>query len=320
MIKLFLAAAGLAAVVAVPATAQEWPAKPVRVIIPVGPGSAPDIVTRIVMERVAQQVNQTFVFENRPGAGTTTGTAAVARADADGYTLLGTSSSLSTAPAMYPNLSYDTKKDLVPIAKFGAIPMNFIVNPAAPYKTVAEFVAFAKAGSKPINFGTTGAGSSPHMAAERFRLSAGYQASQVPFKSSAEAITEVVAGRLDYCFCPVGNTIELIRSGQLRTLAVSTPTRVRALGDVPTTLELGFKNSDLDPWVGLLAPRATPKPIIERLAREIGIALKDPNVVSRMEPNGIIPTDVKLDAFEAAISKEMEVNAEIAKAISLKPS
>lgn len=313
-------AAGLAAALAVPAGAQEWPAKPIRVIIPVGPGSGPDIVTRIVLDRVGQQINQTFVYENRPGAGTTTGTAAVARADADGYTLLSSSSSLSTGPAMYQNLPYDTRKDLAGIAQYGALPMNFIVNPASPYKTVAEFVAFAKSGQKPINFASTGAGSSPHMAAERFRLSAGFQAAHVPFKSSAESITEVVAGRIDYCFCPVGNTIELLRTGKLRSLAVSTPTRVRAIGDVPTTLELGFKNSDFDPWVGLLAPRATPRPIMERLAREIGIALKEPNVASRLEPNGIIPTDVSLDAFDALIAREMEVNAEIAKAIQLKPS
>lgn len=319
MIKTLVLAAGFAAAFAAPAAAQEWPAaKPIRVIVPVGAGAGPDIVPRIVLEQVGQQIGQQFIVENRPGAGTTTGTTAVARADADGYTLLATSSSLSTAPALYPSLSYNTLKDLAGVAQFGALPMNFIVNPDAPYKTVNEFVAFAKAGSKPINFATTGAGSSPHLAAERFRLSAGYQATQVPFKSSAESLTEVIAGRIDYCFCPVGNSIELIRSGKLRSLAVSTPKRIGALSDVPTTLEAGFQNSDFDPWVGLVAPRATPRAIMERLAREIGRALKEPKVTEKLTPNGILPTDVALEAFDALIAREIEVNAEIAKAIALK--
>jgi tripartite-type tricarboxylate transporter receptor subunit TctC len=133
-------------------------------------------------------------------------------------------------------------------------------------------------------------------------------------------MTEIVAGRIDYCFCPVGNSIELIRGGKLRSLAVSTPKRVQALADVPTTLELGFKNSDYDPWVGLLAPRGTARPIMERLAREIGTAMKEPGVAARLAPNGILPTDLTLDAFDAAIVKEIEINAEIAKAISLRPT
>ena len=320
MIRLLIVAAGLATSMVASASAQEWPAKPIRVIVPVGVGSGPDIVPRIVLDRVGQQIGQTFVFENRPGAGTTTGTAAVARAEADGYTLLATSSSIATAPSLYQNMPYNTTKDLAGIAQFGALPMTLIVNPDAPFKSVAELVAFAKGGQRPLNFATTGVGSSPHFAAERFRISAGFQAAQVPFKSSAESMTEIVAGRIDYCFCPVGNSIELIRSGKLRSLAVSTPNRVQAMADVPTTTELGFKNSDYDPWVGLLAPRGTPRPIMERLAREIGLAMKEPNVASRLTPNGILPTDLTLHAFDALIAKEIEVNAEIAKSISLRPS
>jgi len=320
MIRLLIVAAGLVTFMVASASAQEWPAKPIRVIVPIGVGSGPDIVPRIVLDRVGQQIGQTFVFENRPGAGTTTGTAAVARAEADGYTLLATSSSIATAPSLYQNMPYNTTKDLAGIAQFGALPMTLIVNPDAPFKSVAELVAFAKAGQRPLNFATTGVGSSPHFAAERFRISAGFQAAQVPFKSSAESMTEIVAGRIDYCFCPVGNSIELIRSGKLRSLAVSTQNRVQAMADVPTTTELGFKNSDYDPWVGLLAPRGTPRPIMERLAREIGLAMKEPNVASRLTPNGILPTDLTLDAFDALIAKEIEVNAEIAKSISLRPS
>lgn len=320
MKSILVLAAGVAAALSTAAAAQSWPAKPIRVIVPVGAGSAPDIVPRIVLEQVGQQLGQTFTIENRPGAGTTTGTAVVARADPDGYTLLATTNSLAAAPALYANLTYNTTKDLVGVAQFGAIPMTFVINPGAPFKTVAEFVTYAKSGQKPINFATTGVGSSPHFAAERFRLSAGYEAAQVPFKSSAESMTEVVAGRIDYCFCPVGNSIELIRSGKLRSLAVSSSKRVQALAEVPTTLELGFKDSDFDPWAGLLAPRGTPRPILERLASEIGKAMKVPSVAARLEPNGILPTDLTLDAFDALIAKEIEVQAQIAKAVSLKPN
>ena len=176
MIRLLIVAAGLATSMVASASAQEWPAKPIRVIVPVGVGSGPDIVPRIVLDRVGQQIGQTFVFENRPGAGTTTGTAAVARAEADGYTLLATSSSIATAPSLYQNMPYNTTKDLAGIAQFGALPMTLIVNPDGPFKSVAELVAFAKGGQRPLNFATTGVGSSPHFAAERFRISAGCQA------------------------------------------------------------------------------------------------------------------------------------------------
>ena len=320
MLRQSIAAAGLAVALAGPGEAQEWPAKPIRVIVPVGVGSGPDIVPRIVLDRVGQKIGQTFVFENRPGAGTTTGTAAVARADADGYTLLATSSSLATAPALFKSISYNTTKDLAGVALFGALPMTMIVNAEAPFKTAADLVTFAKSKQRPINFATTGVGSSPQFAAERFRIAAGFEATQVPFKSSAESMTEIVAGRIDYYFCPVGNSIELIRGGKLRALAVSTPARVQALAEVPTTVELGFKSSDYDPWVGLLAPRGTPRPILERLAREVGLAMKEPDVAAKLEPNGILPKDVTLEAFDAQIVRDIEINAEIAKALALAPS
>jgi tripartite-type tricarboxylate transporter receptor subunit TctC len=302
------------------ARAQSWPAKPIRVVVPFGPGSGTDIVPRIVLESVGAKLGQSMVIENRPGAGSTTGTAVVAKADPDGYTLLVTSSALTVTPAIYDKLTYDPVKDLAPVAILGGLPSTMIVNPSEPYKTLAEFVAFAKSGKKPLNFASVGVGSGVHFAAERFRLSAGYEAAHVPFKGGSEAITEVIAGRIDYYMCPVGTAIPFIRDGKLRALAVSRRQRLLALPDVPTTLELGFKESDYEPWVGMLAPAGTPRPILERLAREIAAAVKEPAIAAKLEPNGIVPMPLELDAFGALIAKEINDNAVLAKALALKPA
>ena len=261
MIRRILLSACAAASLVGPAAAQSttgaWPTKPIRVIVPFGSGSATDIVPRIVMEQVSRQVGQPIVFENRAGAGSSTGTAAVAKADPDGYTLLGTSSALTVSPALYDKLAYDATKDLAGVAILGGLPNAMIVHPEAPYKTLAEFVAFAKAGKKPLNYASIGIGSGTHFSAKRFRLSAGYDAAHVVFKSGAEAITEVVAGRIDYYFCPIGTALPFIRDGKLRALVIDQKARVAALADTPTTTEAGFKDSDSAVWVGLLAPAAT---------------------------------------------------------------
>lgn len=317
-----IVALGVAAILAgnVPAAAQTWPSKPIRVIVPFGAGSATDIVPRIVMEQVSAQIGQPIVFENRAGAGSTTGTAAVAKADPDGYTLLGTSSALTVSPSLYAKLPYDPSKDLAGIAILSGLPNAMIVNPNAPYKSLGEFVAFAKSGQKPLNFASVGVGSGTHFAAERFRLSAGYQAAHVPFKSGAEALSEVVAGRMDYYFCPVGTALPFIKDGKLRALAVDQMKRVAALPDVPTTTEAGFKDSNSAAWVGLLAPAATPRPIIERLAKEVAAALKEPKVADKLTPNGMLIMSVSLAAFDAQIAQEIKTNAAIAKALGLKPN
>lgn len=320
MFRHLVVSACLAFSLAGTAGAQGWPAKQIRVIVPFGAGSGTDIVPRIVLEQVGAKLGQSMVIENRPGAGSTTGTAMVAKAEPDGYTLLVTSSALTVTPAIYDKLAYDTVKDLAPVAILGGLPSTMIVNPAEPYKTLAEFVTFAKSGKKPLNFASVGVGSGVHFAAERFRLSAGYEAAHVPFKSGAEAISEVIAGRIDYYLCPVGTAIPFIREGKLRALAVSQRQRLVALPDVPTTLELGFKDSDYEPWVGMLAPAGTPRPILERLAREIAAAVKEPAIAAKLEPNGIVPMPVELDAFAAVIAEEIKNNAVLAKALALKPA
>lgn len=316
--RLTALAAIVVAALAAPAHADTWPSKPIHVIVPFGAGSAADVIPRIVLEQVSAQLGQPIVIENRAGAGSTTGSAVVAKADPDGYTLLSTSSAFSITPAIYPNLPYNPAKDFTPVGVFGGLPSVLIVPVTAPYSTLADFVAAAKAKPGSMNFATVGVGSAVHMAAERFRLSAGYQAVHVPFKSGSEALTEVIAGRIDYYFCPANTALPFIRDGKLKALAVSIPKRIAALPDVPSTLEAGFANSDYSSWVGVLAPANTPKAIVDRLNKEIMVALQTEKVREKLVPNGIESIAMSPDEFGAYLAEELKVNASIAKALALK--
>lgn len=316
--RLLIAAAVILFAMTAPVGAETWPTKPIHVIVPFGAGSAADIIPRIVLEQVSAQLGQPIIIENRAGAGSTTGSAVVAKADPDGYTLLSTSSAFSVTPAIYPNLTYDPAKDFIAVAPFGGLPSVLIVNASAPYNTVEEFVAAAKAKPGSFNFASVGVGSAVHMAAERFRLSAGYQAAHVPFKSGSEALTEVIAGRIEYYFCPVNTALPFIREGKLKALAVSPPKRIGALPDVPTTLEAGFKGSDYSSWVGVLAPAGTPKEIVDRLNKEIIAAVKTEKVRERLIPNGVEPIERTPEEFGKQIAEEIKVNATLAKMLALK--
>jgi tripartite-type tricarboxylate transporter receptor subunit TctC len=313
-------AAATASLLALPAIAraQAWPAKPIKVIVPFGAGSSADIVPRIVMEQLQQQLGQPVVVENRPGGGGTTGTAVVAKSDADGYTLLATSSAYSVTPAIYHHLSYDPVKDLAAIATMGSAPSVLIVAANAPYNTLGEFVAEAKAKPGTFNFASVGVGSAVHMAAERFRVAAGYEAAHVPFKSGSEGLTEVMTGRIHYYFCPVNTALPFIKEGKLKALAVSPKKRLSALPDVPTTIEAGFPNSDYSSWLGVLAPAATPKEIRARLYAEIAKAVEAESVKSRFVAQGIEPIPMTSDQFQAQIAEEIKANAELAKILAIK--
>jgi tripartite-type tricarboxylate transporter receptor subunit TctC len=316
--RLLTALAIVFAALAGPAYAQTWPSKPVHVIVPFGAGSAADIIPRIVLEQVSAQIGQPIVIENRAGAGSTTGSAVVAKSEPDGYTLLSTSSAFSITPAIYSSLPYDPAKDFAAVAAFGGLPSVLIVAANAPYSTLDQFVAEAKAKPGSFNFASVGIGSAVHMAAERFRLSAGYQAAHVPFKSGSEALTEVIAGRIHYYLCPANTALPFIREGKLKALAVSTPKRISALPDVPTTLEAGYKDSDSASWVGVLAPAKTPKAIVDRLHKEITEALKTQKVRDRLVPNGIEALALSPEEFSAHIAEEMKANLVLAKMLAIK--
>src|ERR1700686_5308237 len=260
--------------------ADEWPSRPIRALIPLSPGSAADIVPRIVFEQVAAQLGQSVIVENRPGASGTIAARAVAMADSDGYTLLAHSSAHIIAPSTVANLPYDPIKDFAAVAPMVNLPNVLVIAPSKNIKTVQELVAEGK--DRPITFGSIGVGSPIHMAMERFRLSAGFQAQAIPFKGAPEALVEVMTGRGDVYYSPISAALPFIRDGKLLALSFTSPPRAATLPDVPTTLESGYPNSAYRFWIGVFAPAKTPPAIVNRLNAEIQKALQVPAVRERL--------------------------------------
>jgi tripartite-type tricarboxylate transporter receptor subunit TctC len=298
------------------ALAQPWPSRPLRVIIPFSAGSTVDIIGRIVLEPLAAQLGQPMVIENRGGAGGTIGSAMVAKSEPDGYTLLVNASAHSAAPAAYPNITYDVGADFSAVAAFGSVPNVTVISPAKGINTLKELVAAAKKGS--FSFASAGVGSATHMAVERLRLAAGFEAVHVPFKGGPEALTEVMMGRIDFMSIGISSGLPFIRESKLLALAVSTPKRTQTLPDVPTTIEAGFPDSDYTFWNGLLAPAKTPREIIERLYAETQKALREPSVQQKFAPQGIDPMPLSPAGFDALIKREIGINIELVKAAAIR--
>ncbi|MDB5641469.1 MAG: tripartite tricarboxylate transporter family receptor [Hyphomicrobiales bacterium] len=319
--KRLIAGLGLLTALAVlPASAQEWPARqPIKVIVTLSPGSATDVLARIAFEQVSKQIGQAIVIENRPGAGQRIGTTAAARADADGYTLLVNSSTHTLFSAMFANLNFDVTRDFVALAPLASIPTVMVTPPSRGWPTLAAFVAQAKAKPGAINYGSGGIGNSTHLAAERVRMAAGFEGAHVPFAGAPEAINEVVAGRVDFYFSPVPPALSLIREGQLKPLAVTSARRSSVLPDVPTTVEAGFPNSGYEFWVGAFAPAKTPRPIVDRLARELSAALLVPAVREKYAALGADPMPMGAQEFDDYVRKEIELNVAIVRAVGIKP-
>jgi tripartite-type tricarboxylate transporter receptor subunit TctC len=299
------------------AFADAWPKdKTIRAVVPFAPGSTIDIIARIVLDPLSSQLGQTIVVENRGGAGGTIGSAAVAKSDPDGYALLINSSAHSAAPVVYPNLTYDPSRDFAGVAIFGVVPNVLLVAPSKGIQTARELVEHAKNGG--MTFASAGVGSATHWAAERFLLSAGVKATHVPFSGGPAALTEVMTGRIDFCFIGISSAMPFIRDGRLVPLAVSTVKRSQALPNVPTTIELGFRDSDYIFWNGMLAQAKTPRSIIERLHAEVQKALALPAVQTKLAQQGVEPMPLTPQELDAMIAKEIVSNIKLAKAAGLK--
>ena len=301
------------------ASAQAWPAKPLRAIVPVGAGSSTDIVHRLVLEQVSAQLGQPIVVENRVGAGGTIGSALVAKAAPDGYTILAHGSAHTIVPALYKGLPYDPSRDFVAVAPVGISPSVLVVPPERGWNTVADLVAAAKARPGTLNFSSVGAGSATHLSAERFVASAGIRAVHVPFKGGAEAMLEVIAGRVDFFFGPVALVLPQLREGKLRALAVNTADRSAVLPQVPTLREAGFKDAEYPIWFGLFAPAKTPSDIVGRLARETQRALEVPRVRDKLAALGVDPMPMSPAEFAAYVDREIALNAGLARKAGLEP-
>jgi tripartite-type tricarboxylate transporter receptor subunit TctC len=288
----------------------------VRLIVPFPAGGAVDVLARTVFDKVTAQVGQAFVIENRLGAGGTIGSAAVANAAPDGYTILVNSSSHTVAPALFGNLSYDAVRDFHGVIPLASLPTVLFVSANKGYNDVGEFVAAAKA--KSLTYGSGGVGNATHLNAERFMLSAGFQALHVPFKGSPEALSEVLAGRIDFSFSALLPAMSLLEDGRLKALAVSSMARATALPNVPTTTEAGYPNSDYSFWAGVMVPKGTPRPIIETLYRETEKALQLPDVKAKIRTLGADPMPMTSAEFDKLLADEVRINKELVKSAGIK--
>jgi tripartite-type tricarboxylate transporter receptor subunit TctC len=267
------------------AWAQAYPARPVRVVVPVAPGGANDVTARLIGQWLSERLGQQFVIENRPGAGTNIGTEAVIRAPADGYTLLIAGSNAAINATVFRSLNFNFIRDTAPIGSIVRLPQLMQVNPSLPARSVPEFVAYAKANPGKIAMGSGGIGSPAHVVGEYFKLMTGTDLTHVPYRGAAPAVTDLLAGQIQVAFTELATSLGHVRSGSLRALAVTTAARSEALPDVPTLAEFvpGFEASQ---WIGLVAPKGTPSAIVEKLNAEINAALGDAKMKARFADLG----------------------------------
>ncbi|MBO9644371.1 MAG: tripartite tricarboxylate transporter substrate binding protein [Pseudacidovorax sp.] len=313
-----LAAAFTLSVAPVPALAEAtYPSKPIRVIVPFAAGSTTDIIARAITDKMSQSMGQQLVIDNRGGASGTIGQAAVASAAPDGYTVMIHSSSHTVSPSTFAKLPFDTVRDFAGVTPISSLSNALVVSPQKGYRTLGDLLAAARAQPGKLNFASAGQGSATHLNAEKFKLAARIAATNIPFKGSAEAVTEVLAGRVDYYFSPIAPVIGQIREGQLLALAVGSPQRAGALPDVPTTAEAGVPGSEFNFWIGMMAPAKTPRPVIERLHAEVLKALATPEVKERFAKLGADTWTLKPEQFDAYIKDEIASNASVVKAAGL---
>jgi tripartite-type tricarboxylate transporter receptor subunit TctC len=314
----FITTALLAGLAPLAAHAQgAYPNKPIRVIVPFAAGSTTDIISRAITDKMGQSMGQQFVIENRGGASGTIGQAVVAQSAPDGYTIMIHSSSHTVTPHTFAKLPFDPLKDFTPVTPISATPNVLVISPAKNIKTVQELLSYARANPGKLNFASAGQGSATHLNAEKFKLAAKIDAANIPFKGSAEAVNEVIAGRVDYYFSPIAPVIGQIRGGQLLALAVGSAQRASALPDVPTTAEAGVPGSEFNFWIGMFTPGKTPRAIVDRLNAEVVKALATPEVKERFLSLGADAWTLTPREFDSYIRTEIKNNAALVKAAGL---
>ena len=307
---------GLALPLAVQAQ-QGYPNRPIKVIVPFPAGSTTDIIARAITDKMGQSMGQQLVVENRAGASGTIGQAAAATAAPDGYTIMVHSSSHTVSPHTFAKLPFDTLADFAGVTPISSTPNALVISPSKNLRTLQQLLAAARAKPGSMNFASAGQGSATHLNAEKFKLAAKIEAQNIPFKGSAEAVTEVMAGRVDYYFSPIAPVIGQIRNGQLLPLAVGSPKRAAALPDVPTTAEPGVPGSEFNFWIGMFAPAKTPREIVQRLHDEVVKALASPEVKERFTTLGADAWTMEPAQFDAYLREEVRSNAALVKAAGL---
>jgi len=307
-----VAALAAAAALPRPASAQAWPTRPIRWIVPFPAGGTTDLIARLMAQWLTERLGQTIIVENKPGGGTNIGVQAAVNAPPDGYTLLFTVATNAINPSLYKSLPFDFQRDIAAVAGLAELPLVMEVNPALPAKTVPEFIAYAKANPGSMNFGSFGARTISHLAIELFRLSTGIEVVHVPYQGGAPMTTDLLTGRVQAGIDALPNALPHIRAGGLRALAVLPMARSAALPDVPTMAETipGFEVST---WSGVGVPAGTPPAIVARLSREIAAGLADPGLVARFAEVGAVPLRLSSDEMRAAIARDVAKWARVVK-------
>jgi tripartite-type tricarboxylate transporter receptor subunit TctC len=300
------------------ACAQTYPSRPVRIIVGFPAGGPGDTLARLVGQGLSERLHQPFVIENRPGAGGNIGTEAVVRAPADGYTLLLATSASAINVTLYPNLGFNFVRDIAPVAGISRDPYVMVVNPSVPANTVPEFIAYAKANPGKINMGSGGIGVPSHVFGELFEIMAGVTMTHVPYRGAAPALIGLIGGQVQVLFIPLASSIEYIRAGKLRALAVNTATRQEALPDIPTVGDF-VPGYEAGSWTGIVAPKNTPAEIVDRLNKDINAALADPRMKARLADLGSEPTPMTPVEFGKFIADETEKWGKVIRDANIKP-
>ena len=315
-----IAVAAVALLVTSLAHAQAtFPVRPVRMVVAFSAGSETDHLARTVGLKLAELWGQQVVFDNRPGAGGILASSIVANAPADGYTLFTHSMAHAITPAIYAKLPYDAARDFAPVSEIAGVPNVLVVAPSNPAKSVKDLIAAAKQKPGALTYGSAGVGSGMHMTGEYFRLLADITVVHVPYKGGPEALTDLLGGRIQFVFSPIGIAVPLVKDKRLIALGITTATRSPALPDVPTIAETGLSGFEFDTWYGLFAPGKTPQPILARIATDVARALDSADVKEKLAVRGAVPKRSTPQTFERFVRAETEKLAKIVRAAGIKP-
>ena len=296
----------LCAIAAQAALAQDWPTKPVKMIVPYPPGGGTDVVARIVNEKLSPEIGQPIVIDNKGGASGSVGTAIAAHAPADGYTVLLTLSSHTINPKLFPKLDYDAERDFAPVSLAAVIPQVLVANPSLPVNNVAELIAYLKANPGKVNYASVGIGSPGHIAGELFKLKTGTQMTHIPYKGGGPAVTDTIGGQVPLLFVSLPAALQFVKQGRLKALAVTSSKRTPSAPDVPTIAENGGPDVVVDSWYGLLVPAKTPAPVVAKLNTAMAKVLAMPEVKEKLFAQGAEATWTSTATFDAMIRDELK--------------
>lgn len=313
------ACAGLTLSASTAAAQAAYPAKPIRLVVPFAPGGVTDTSGRLIAEQLSKRLGQQVIVDNKPGASGNIGTQMVASAEPDGYTLLlGFDGTMVINPHVFPKVGFDTLKDFAPIGKIGDAILILVSNPGVPAKTLQQVIALSKTQSGGLSYGTSGTGGTPHIAGELLKQRTGANLTHIPYKGGGQAMIDVMGGSIPLVYTAVASAIQHVKSGKVHAVAVSSAQRAPSMPDVPTFIEAGISDFDINSWVGLLAPAKTPRAIVDKLNTELNAVLNDPAVRDRLNTLGITASPGGPERFGRDMARDLSRYAAVVKAANIK--